>query len=584
MRSNRIHLALVLSFITLNLVKSDSSVEELQEKQIENKSASFDDNSFENLIQKPGSIKLKSILEHQNELVKECRKLEANKLDKTRYDEINAQIIRLPAVCLFLLQTLDITDGEKPTKLEFVNWIVLDDEQMEESNGTQAKTKRDVEIRDDDSGDVGETRSSVSSEEDEQDNLREKIDKLVADPRFHNAVEHNRNWIGRQLSPVILVPGLLGSRLQAKLNKTHRVNILCTKRSEKWQDMWLSVKNFIPLLVDCWLDNARLVLDDSSGFTKSPSGIQVRVPFFGSVESVRVIDPKSAGLSKYYSDIIDHYGQLGYTPDENLLAAPYDFRLAPQQLGEYFHKLKALIETAQVKTKGNVPVTLVCHSMGCTHLYIFLKDQSSHWRKTRIRKLIALSSPWGGSFKALKALIVGDQLELPLVSEIKMRKLARTFPSLAFLLPQSGIFGDDITFVETPERIYKAHEMGNLLRDINLTRQFEWFQKTSNLLDNLEPLDDIQTDCIHSLNTPTMRALVFKRQNDFPNGPFEILYGQGDGTVNEKSLMVCAEWASKLPGLIKHRVIMNTSHVGVLSHKRTFQFLTDDVMLSDNLF
>lgn len=575
----------------------------------------------------PNLPPLESISGYQKELSRECRRLELERLRELEFlinfEAQNGQVqfprpikMKLPAVCLFLMQqqasNWETNPPEQAHRLELVNWVYLEhEEELRDRAKSRVQahrmSKRHLESASDQliseylfnssyadeepsvvtwenqiESELGDTRGHRNLSQE----LRTNVDHLIADSRYKKAVEANKKWLSKQLSPVILIPGLLGSRLQAQIDKKHRVNILCRKNTKNWQDMWLSVKSFLPFLVDCWLDNARLEFDPSSGFTKNPQGVRVRVPLFGSVESVRAMDPNSVGVSKYFSQIIDHYEQLGYTPDENLLAAPYDFRLAPQQLDGYFSKLKQLIEASRSHTGSNIKVTLLCHSMGCTNLYIFLRNQSASWRKENIRKMIAISSPWAGSFKALKALIVGDQLDLPLVSESKMRTLARTFPSIAFLLPQADLLHQydpssaNVSLVETPQRSYTVNQMADLLRDLNLTRSLDWFERSSALLRPIEPLLDLRIECVHSLNTPTMESIVLKDERDPWNGPYELKYGQGDGTVNGNSLLVCETWARKLPELVRHTVIWNTNHVGVLSHKKTLQFLTDDVMLA----
>lgn len=566
-------------------------------------SSRFKRQSAEDLVAKPSSINLKSILEHQEGLEKECAKYFNEKQSQVayliKYNHDNGQVqlpnplpVKVPAVCLFLLSYKQ-PDQVQSNKLEFVNWIYDEDDFQTRDSGNM--TKREVEHEPYNIpytlvGDYLLDPKYLSNEVESEDQMKfhEDIENILANDRFHQVIDKNRGRMAKHLSPVILVPGLLGSRLQVRTDKTNRVNIFCSKQSD-WQDAWLSIKNLLPIVVDCWLDNVKLELDPNTGFTKSPKGVQSRVPDFGSVESVRFLDVRQPKVTMYFAALINRYEQLGYTVDKNLLAAPYDFRLAPQELTDYFKQLKALIERAQDESPSRKKVTLVCHSMGCTHLLVFLRSQSSDWRQNRVRKLIAMSSPWGGAIKSLKALVSGDQLDLPLVSELKMRKLARTYPSIAFLLPQGQIFsrtnknraepGGPI-LIDTPEQKYRVSDIEQLLKHLNLTNQLRWYKETTELIRPLEPLPDLQVDCIHSLNVPTPETLLFRNQSDFPNGNYELIKGEGDGTVNLESLMVCNDWARMLPHKVKHTVIRNTNHVGVLSHKTTLTHITDDTLIS----
>jgi len=57
-----------------------------------------------------------------------------------------------------------------------------------------------------------------------------------------------------QLTPVILLPGDGGSRLQAKLNRTSVEHHYCERHSADWFDLWLNLSLLVPFAVDCWLD------------------------------------------------------------------------------------------------------------------------------------------------------------------------------------------------------------------------------------------------------------------------------------------------------------------------------------------
>uniref|UniRef100_A0A6G1S892 Group XV phospholipase A2 n=1 Tax=Aceria tosichella TaxID=561515 RepID=A0A6G1S892_9ACAR len=609
-------------------------------------------------------VNLNEILKHQQALTEECRRLERNRLlelkqaleakqDKLGGQDVHQEPVglRLPAVCLLLIGPPSVAssllDSDKDAtsqqniRLDLVNWLydyddLVDELQQAEKLATN-KTKRqtagnkdrafsfdlvDGQVTSSIAGDQPWFSPSSSSNEIDNDSPDEKqfraqLEKMIADDRFQEAIRQDQARISALLSPVILVPGLAGSRLQARISKTNRVNIICKKQHD-WQELWLSVRSFLPIAIDCWIDNVRLEFDMVSGFTKEPAGVESRVPDFGSVESVRHLDLKSPKLTKYFDAIIERYIKIGYQADKNLFAAPYDFRLAPQQLQTaLFEPLRQLIERAatghlpqvggpaswwpmssgnelgragDTTTSGDSSlaakrVTLVCHSMGCTHLLVFLRQQSAAWRQAHIRKVVALSSPWGGAVKALKALVVGEQFNLPIVSELKMRELTRTFPSVAYLLPQAEVysrptsqqadFGGPV-LVQTPQRHYRVDQLEELLHELGLEQQWQWYQKSASLIRPMEPLDDVPMDCLHGLNVPTVETVLFRNQTDFPDGDYELLNGNGDGTVNHQSLLVCADWASKLPHLIRHRIIPNITHTGVLSHAQVLEYITED--------
>lgn len=600
------------------------------------------------------AVDLSNILAQQQALVEQCKRLEAARLAELRQAvelsrELGVELgrhlsIKLPAVCLMLAGPTKLgkrgdqmgpNERQQGDKLDMVNWFYDYDELVPQRgppagarNSTAARRRRASSTSmapdklaaenllhdywlDLDKLEADGQKAAPTGAEAERAKFREQMERMVADERFKAAIRQmDANSIEPHLSPVVLVPGLAGSRLQARvLADKPKANIICS-RQPGWQDMWLTLRAFLPVAIDCWIDNVRMEPDPASGFTRNAPGVESRVAQFGSVESVRHLDLKSPKLSEYFASVIERYEQLGYQPDQNLFAAPYDFRVAPQQLAEsFFNPLKKLIEFAysneanQKLAEGSLEtmslppagsgckkVTLLCHSMGCTHMLIFLRNQTAAWRQSRIRKLIAISSPWGGSVKALKALLVGEQFGLPLVSEAKMRNLVRGFPGVAHMLPQEQIFGlpnkdepdyDAQPLVETPQSQFKVNELERLLRAAGLERQWDWFNQSANLIRPLEPLADLRVDCLHSLNVPTTETIIFRNSSDFPNGNYELARGDGDGTVNHQSLLVCARWARLLPDRVRHKVVLNANHVGILSNKALLEHITDDVLGSD---
>lgn len=53
------------------------------------------------------------------------------------------------------------------------------------------------------------------------------------------------------------VPGCLGNQLEAKLDKPDVVNWMCYRKTEDFFTIFLDITMFLPLGVDCWIDNTR---------------------------------------------------------------------------------------------------------------------------------------------------------------------------------------------------------------------------------------------------------------------------------------------------------------------------------------
>lgn len=179
----------------------------------------------------------------------------------------------------------------------------------------------------------------------------------------------------------------MGNQLEAKLDKPDVVNWMCYHKTEDFFTIWMDFNMFLPLGVDCWIDNTRyvpspwpqlphpapapgfwpaecstaprVVYNRSSGRLSNAPGVQIRVPGFGKTHSVEYLDKnKLAGVctggkvglwtvgacrshgqspnaaaspTGYMHTLVQNLVNNGYVRDETVRAAPYDWRLEPSE-------------------------------------------------------------------------------------------------------------------------------------------------------------------------------------------------------------------------------------------------------------
>ncbi|XP_060041268.1 phospholipase A2 group XV isoform X5 [Erinaceus europaeus] len=134
--------------------------------------------------------------------------------------------------------------------------------------------------------------------------------------------------VGRH-SPVVLVPGDLGNQLEAKLDKPSVVHYLCFKRTDSYFTLWLNLELLLPVIIDCWIDNIRLIYNRTSRTTEFPDGVDVRVPGFGKTFSLEFLDPSKSSVGSYFHTMVESLISWGYIRGEDVRGAPYDWRRAP---------------------------------------------------------------------------------------------------------------------------------------------------------------------------------------------------------------------------------------------------------------
>ncbi|ODN02819.1 Group XV phospholipase A2 [Orchesella cincta] len=350
------------------------------------------------------------------------------------------------------------------------------------------------------------------------------------------------------LHPVILVPGDGGSQVEAKLDKPTTVHYVCTKKTDEYFSLWLNLELLVPIVIDCWVDNMRLIYNFTTRGTENSDGVIINVPGFGNTTTVELLDPSGASPGVYFKNIVEQsLIPLGYVRDENIRGAPYDFRKGPHELDYWFTDFKAMIEEAYQKN-GNASVILLSHSMGGPMSLLFIA-------------LVSLAAPWGGSVKAWKVFAAGDDLGSYVLPAHTLRGAQRTYPSTAWLLPSKYFWGPEETLVSCPEKgNYTVMDFERFFKDMNYQAGYEMWKDTEALLgDHAAP--GIEVHCLHGIGVSTVDSFTYTNGKYFPDKP-SLVYGNGDGTVNVRSLRGCLRWASAREWKLKNdsKVVRTKTH------------------------
>lgn len=205
-----------------------------------------------------------------------------------------------------------------------------------------------------------------------------------------------------------------------------------------------------------------------------------------------------------------------------------------------------LIETTYTENK-DMPVVIVCHSMGCLYSLYFFNQKEQAWKDKYIRTWITLAAPFGGATEALLSMISGYNFDIVIYNATTFRPMQQTFSSLTFLLPNPEIFGET-TILTHNDRNYTAADMPEIIELTNSTSIYQMWLQSKDLLSYEHP--GVEIHCIYGKSVKTHSASVFDDEYLFPNKP-NILKGDGDGTVNLVSASTCERWrkTSKERGL-----------------------------------
>ncbi|XP_065075238.1 phospholipase A2 group XV-like [Ochlerotatus camptorhynchus] len=362
-------------------------------------------------------------------------------------------------------------------------------------------------------------------------------------------------------SPVILVPGLGGSRLEAKLDKPSRVSFLCSKKTDAFYDIWLNVENLAPFAINCLSDNLRLVYNNESRTTESSPGVTVQVAGWGYSDAVEWLCRSRSSRCAYYVNLVDTLVANGYIRGFSVQSAPYDFRLPYYEFNLFYTWLTKEIEGA-FELNSDTPVTLIVHSMGGPMVLQFLQGQPQEWKDKYIKRVISLNGAWGGTVKSLKVYAMGDDLGSWIVSSSALRALQITTPSLAWMMPNPLFWKPQTILAKTKTKVYTLENLQDFYEDIDFPLGWEMYQDVLPYVKNFTA-PGVEIYCFYGTNVPTIEQLDYGEAYELTGTP-EFIQGDGDGTINRISLEACKYWASEQKQPVHVREYSGVGHMEIL--------------------
>jgi hypothetical protein len=288
-------------------------------------------------------------------------------------------------------------------------------------------------------------------------------------------------------SPIVIIPGLGGSTLEAKL-QNRPAQRDCTTESE-YYTIWASIVQGTTRYA-CFRNNIQLYLNQStpSGLSNF-TGVQIRPRDFGGTGGIEysnagtIDEPKIA----YMHALVKSLVARGYKRSISIRAATNDFRsVGLRATNEYeYARLKWLIEDTQNLNNGS-KVHLLSHSQGGPLTNLFLTTYvSSSWKAQYIASHIMLSAPLLGSSVSIYAAISGPSYDwIPQFLPNMVVPLIRTFVSILWMWPKVGkqdVWGNETVFVQTPLKNYTLKNLDELTHDIpNASILFDKWDEVQN--------------------------------------------------------------------------------------------------------
>ena len=207
-----------------------------------------------------------------------------------------------------------------------------------------------------------------------------------------------------------------------------------------------------------------------------------------------------------------------------------------------------------------------------TALYFLTKIVDSNWKDTYIRDFITMSGVWHGTAKSSKAFVSGDNEGIWIIPNDQGRSSQRTYPSTAWLLPYpSETWSKKDVLIVTPKRNYTAWDYKELFDDIDYKRGYDMFEEISGLTSALPP-PNVTMHCLYGTNVKTPLQFVYSN-SEFPDEQPKTIFGDGDGTVNIKSLMACGRWKGEQSHSVTLKSYYGVEHVQMIKEPSVISYV-----------
>ena len=244
-------------------------------------------------------------------------------------------------------------------------------------------------------------------------------------------------------------------------------------------------------------------------------------------------------------------------------------------------------------------VTLVAHSSGAPVVLYFLNNfVTQSFKERAIHAFVPISGAWSGGAALLQSLISGIQrprtdLEplfaktcqpsKPLLTFTLYRDATRTFPGLAYLLPNPLLWGEKVIITShqtSPVTKYTARDYKALYTDIGYPQGLATYELVASI-NGPFPAPNVPVYCFFGNGVLTPKSYTFGI-----NGLSDWLFAStqqdenGDGTINYFiSEKICSKWVREQPTIpAKFTECWKDTHISILKNATLLSAIHELVM------
>lgn len=336
--------------------------------------------------------------------------------------------------------------------------------------------------------------------------------------------------------PVIIVPGILGSRLN---------------RVSDGEEVWLNSFELIKPGPDLYLN-------------------QLKLDKFGNeiidINSTLILEREFL-VFPFYENLIDKFESNGYIRGGDVVIFDYDRRKSISLLSL---ELKQVIDNkASFSPTGKV--SIVAHSMGGVLTKEYLRQNEGD--SSKINNIVIAGAPQLGAVKAFNLLNFRDNLNVPILNPDTAKDISQNMPSVYQLLPSQEYINQSGGYIEDYRggqyKVLNYDETKNFMvndsRNESLLSLAESFHRD---LDNFK-IDGPKITNLVGCNTKTLVGVKL-----FDNKKADVVLTGGDGTVP----FVSARQMFSNLNQSNYYAVRGFDHFGLVSRDQALNFISASII------
>jgi hypothetical protein len=186
----------------------------------------------------------------------------------------------------------------------------------------------------------------------------------------------------------------------------------------------------------------------------------------------------------------------------------------------------------------------------------------------------------------MEAQISGDNLDIAILRALWLRPAQRSWTTTTYLMPNEGAWADKEVLVMGPTRNYTVSEYHHLFQDIKYPLGYTMLQSMYNTTDHTEP-PGVPTYCILGKEVKTVGQLDYRKTGPgFPDVSPTVIYDDGDGTVNWRSLSICSKWKDSQSHPVNTKVMAGAPHLEIVRDIRFVNYIQNIIedMVAETVF